>query len=147
MRAPAVIATACVVALLSAASAAAQNPPQEFWTARTQRDEARARRDRAAFERLTAANFVVVDQMGRVENRSERAERLARPGPGPIVTTQRSNERTAMYNNDTVVLFWQENGPAGPQNVTEIWVKDDGQWKVAAAHVSQPPPAAGRQGR
>ena len=148
MRATCVLATVVVAGLLSVASAYAQNPPQEFWTARTERDEARSKRDRLTFERLTAAKFVVVDQTGRVENRTERAERLARlGGPGPIVTTQRTNERTAMYNNDTVVLFWQENGPSGMQNVTETWVRDDGQWKVAAAHVSQSPPGPGRGGR
>ena len=140
------LTTAVVAGLLSVAPAYAQNPPQDFLTARAQREEARAKRDRATFERLTTANFVVVDQLGRIENRTQRADRLARgEGPGPIVTPH-NNARTAVYNNDTVVLFWQENTPAGVQDVTEIRVKDGGQWKVAAAHVSQPPPGDGREG-
>jgi hypothetical protein len=137
---------AFAIGLLVASVASAQNLPRDCVTARAQREEARVKRDRATFERLTTADFVVVDQLGRIENQKERAERLARPGggPGPVVAP-RTEERTAIYNNDTIVLYWQENTANGIQNVTEIWVKDGGQWKVAAAHVSQPPVGAGRE--
>jgi hypothetical protein len=56
------------------------------------------------------------------------------------------DERTAMYNNDTVLLFWQQNTPNGIMNFMETWVKDGGQWKCAAAHVSRPAVGGGREG-
>jgi len=136
MRFTVFVATSVVV-LLCAAPASAQNPPPEFRTAYAQREEARAKRDRATFERLTTDSFVVVDPAGVIGDKKERAERLGRAGgPGPFVTSDRMNERTAIYNGDTVVMYWQQKTPTGIQNLTEIWVKEGGQWKCAAAHVS-----------
>lgn len=133
------LATLVIVTFSIVARVDGQTPPPDFLAARNQREEARANRDRATFERLTTDGFVVVDGMGRIGDKKERAERLTRGGggPGPFVATERLNERIAMYNGDTVVLYWQQKAPGGLENVTEMWVRDAGQWKCASAHVSQ----------
>lgn len=133
-------------------TAAAQSVPAEFNEARTQRMDALFKGDRATYERLTTENFVTVDPGGRVENKAERAGRINPPatpptGPNPLMAG-RLNERFAVYNNDTIVVFWQTKTPNGMQNFMETWVRENGQWKCAAAHVSRPAAAAeGRGGR
>ena len=139
LAACALMLAATVVAAAQQA-AAAQNPPAEFWAARHEREQARAKRDSATFERLTTDGFVVIDPAGRLGDKKERAERLGRAGgAAPFVPAERLNERTAMYNADTVVLYWQQKAPTGLEHVTEIWVREAGQWKAAAAHVSRVP--------
>jgi hypothetical protein len=147
-------ALAAILMLLGAfvTTAGAQTIPAEFEQARTQRMDALFKGDRATYERLTTENFVTVDPGGRVENKAERTARINAPatpptGPNPLMAG-RMNERTAMYNNDTIVVFWQTKTPNGMQNFMETWVRENGQWKCAAAHVSRPAPAAeGRGGR
>jgi hypothetical protein len=93
------------------------------------------------FERMTTDGFVIVDVMGRLGDKKERLERMGRGGRagrgGPFVATTKMNERVSVYNGDTVVLYWQQKAPEGLEHVTEIWVREAGQWKVAAAHVSR----------
>lgn len=134
------LATLLLVSLSVATRLDAQAPPADFVAARNQREQARATRNAAVFERLTTDNFVVVDPMGRLGDKKERLERLGRAGGvAPFVATPRLNERVAVYNGDTVVLYWQQQTPEGLEHVTEIWVREAGQWKAAAAHVSRVP--------
>ncbi len=149
MRLPCVVTAAILAGLVGVSVAFAQDLPADLTQARSDRREAMIRRIPAAFDRLTAEAFVVVDQTGRVENKAERAARiipLATPPQGPLAPPQRLNEHTAMYNDDTAIFFWQQNTQRGLQNFMETWVKEDGQWKCAATHVSLPV-AGGRGGR
>jgi hypothetical protein len=134
-------ATLLVIGLAVPARVGAQAPPPDFWAAQKQREQARATRDRATFDRLTTDGFIVVDAMGRLGDKKERLERMGRAGGGgrggPFVATQKMNERVSLYNGDTVVLYWQQNAPEGLEHVTEVWVREAGQWKVAAAHVAR----------
>jgi hypothetical protein len=148
----ATLAAALILAGGMGTTATAQSVPAEFNEARTQRMDALFKGDRATYERLTTENFVTIDPEGRVENKAERAGRITAPatprtGPNPLMSG-RMNERTAVYNNDTIVVFWQTKTPNGVQNFMETWVRENGQWKCAAAHVSRPAaPAEGRGGR
>jgi hypothetical protein len=131
---------------VSGSVAYAQDIPADLTQARAERRESMIRGNPAAFDKLTAASFVSVDQTGRVENKAERASRVvapATPPQGPLAPPQRLNERISMFNNDMVVFFWQQTMPQGLQTFTETWVKENGQWKCAASHVSLPVAAAG----
>lgn len=149
MRLTSIASVMMIAGVISVSAASAQNLPADFVKARNERVEALAKGDRATFDKLTTANFVVADAMGRVESKAERAERVVPPqnppqGGGPA---QRMNEHTAMYNKNTVVLFWQQMGGNGTMNFMETWVKEGGQWKCAAAHVSRPAaPGGAREG-
>ena len=139
-----IVATAAlVIGIVSASVASAQNMPADFLKAREERIAALAKGDRAAFDRLTAANFVVTDPTGRVENKAERGARVvppATPAPSPLAAP-RQKETMAMYNNDTIVLRWSTSQGGGTMHFTETWVKDGGQWKCASAHLSRIAPA------
>ena len=127
----------------------AQDLPADLTQARADRRESMIRGNPPVFDKLTTAGFISVDQTGRVETKAERASRIqapATPAQGPLAPPQRLNEHITMYNSDMVVFYWQQTGPQGTQNFTETWVKDNGQWKCAASHVSTPVPAPARGG-
>ena len=130
------------VAIAAHAQAPPSTPTPDFWAARTEREQARVTANQAVFERMTTDAFFVVDPTGFIGDKKERLGRMARRGGagrgGAVVPRPKLNERATVYNGDTVVLYWQEKGPEGLEHVTETWVREGGQWKVAAAHVSRP---------
>jgi hypothetical protein len=150
MRVPHVAGAAVLAAIISVSSANAQDIPADLTQARADRREAMIRGNPANFDKLTAASWVSVDAAGKVENKAERASRIvapATPPQGPLAPPQRLNERISMFNNDTVIFFWQQTVAQGLQNFTETWIRENGQWKCAAQHQSlpvAPAPAAGR---
>ena len=140
MRIPSA-AAAVLAATLSVSSAYAQDIPADLTQARADRREAMIRGNPANFDKLTAATWISVDPTGKIENKADRASRIvapATPPQGPLAPPQRLNERISMFNNDTVIFFWQQTMPQGLQNFTETWVKENGQWKCAAQHQSLP---------
>ena len=137
------VATAAfVIGIVSASVASAQNMPADFLKAREERIAALANGDRAAFDRLTAANFIVTDPTGRVENKTERGARVVPPATPPGVAAPREKETMAIYNNDTIVLRWSTSQGGATNHFTETWVKDGAQWKCATAHITRIAPAA-----
>ena len=146
---------ATVVALVlgfTSASFAQQNMPADFLKARQERIDALAKGDRAAFDRLTTANFIVTDPTGRVENKAERGARVVPPqapagGGGGGLGAARENETMSLYNNDTIVLRWSASQGGATNHFTETWVKEGGQWKCATAMISRIAPAGAGGGR
>ena len=146
MRLAQIAAAGVLAAIMSGSVVHAQNLPADLTQARADRREAMIRGNPAAFDKLTAAQWVSVDPAGHVETKADRASRIvapATPPTGPLAPPQRLDERISIFNNDTVVFFWQQTMPQGLQNFTETWVKENGQWKCASSHQSLPvaPPA------
>jgi uncharacterized protein DUF4440 len=148
-----------IVGLIGTADIFAQNLPTDLVKARVDRREAMIKGDGAVFDRLTSTNYISYDQTGRVETKAQRASRLqppATPPQGPIAPPDRLNEHISMFNNDSVVFFWQQRTPQGLGNFMETWVKENGQWKCAGSAFSLPvvaqapgssPEGVGRRGR
>jgi hypothetical protein len=137
-----------LVVVAGISPAFAQNLPADLVQARADRRAAMIQGNPANFDKLTTADYIGVDATGRVETKAERASRIQAPAtpPGPLAPPQRLNEHTLMYNNDTVVFFWQQTNPQGTQFFSETWVKDNGQWKCAESHQSFGVPAPARGG-
>ena len=148
MRLCHIAAAAVLVGLMSTSNALAQNLPADLVQARADRRAAMIQGNPANFDKLTTADFIGVDATGRVETKAERASRIQAPAtpPGPLAPPQRLNEHTLMYNNDTVVFFWQQTNAQGMQNFSETWVRENGQWKCAESHQSIGVPAPERGG-
>jgi hypothetical protein len=136
-----VAVAALLVGLASSSVASAQNMPADFLKARQERIDALAKGDKAAFDRLTAAGFIVTDPTGRVENKTERGARVVPPTTAPGPAAPREKETMAIYNNSTVVIHWSTSQQGATNYFTETWVKDGAQWKCAAAHISRIAPA------
>lgn len=119
-----------LAALAFAPAAAAQQPDPEFVKARQARSVAIQKGDKATFDRMTTANFLVVNAAGVVETREQRVGRADKPLPGGGGMGG-EEEKVSVYG-DTVVLNWKQ----GNNRFIEVWVKDAGQWKVAAVQMT-----------
>jgi hypothetical protein len=136
---------ALVGAFVSGAAVSAQNVPADLVKARQERTEALAKGDRAAFDRLTTDNFIVIDAQGRVENKTERGARVMPPAnPPQNPPAAHENEKISVYNNDAALLSWTQTVQGAPLHFMETWVKDGGAWKCAAANINRPDAPAGR---
>jgi hypothetical protein len=135
--------------IVGVTSAFAQTLPADLVQARADRRAAMIQGHPANFDKLTTADFIGIDATGRVETKAQRAARIQLPAtpPGPLAPPQRLNEHTLVYNNDTVIFFWQQTNAQGTQNFSETWVKDNGQWKCAQSHQSLTPQAGAAGGR
>ncbi len=105
----------------------AQAPP-DFVQAARARDEAIDKVDIATWERLTATNFTVVNDIGRFLTRAERIAEFknAKPAASPSVCGQ-----------EQIVLF--ANGAAATRRCLtagswwlEVWVKSASGWQAVA---------------
>lgn len=147
MRLRYVATAALVIGAISASVASAQQIDPAFTKARAERTQAMRAGDKATFDKLTADTFIVTDPTGRVENKAERGARVVPPAnppqgqPAPLM-----NEKIHPYNNgNAIVLTWQAQQQGQTAHFLEVWVKEGGQWKVAAVQISRPvPPAEGR---
>lgn len=136
-----------VLGLFSAGVVSAQSVDPAFQKARQERNAAMRTGDMDAFNKYTTDNFLVVDPTGRVENKQERGARVAAaknnpPPAGGGGQPQLLDEKIDVYGN-SVVLNWHAPGPqAREMHFTEVWVKQDGTWKCATAHISMDPAKA-----
>jgi ketosteroid isomerase-like protein len=128
--------------LLSAPIVCAQSPEPAFTKAREERDQSIRAADAATYDKYTTDKFIVVDQNGNVRNLSDQNARFqAQAGRPPNAQAQQPQaphmeEKIDVYGN-TVVLNWaQKNNQGATSRFTEVWVKENGIWKCAAAHAS-----------
>jgi ketosteroid isomerase-like protein len=136
-----VFAAACAFSVLSAATLWAQSPEPAFLKAREERDQSIRTADAAVYNKYTTDKFIVVDQNGNVRNLADQDARFkAQAGRPPNAQAQPAaphmEEKIDVYG-DTVVLNWaQKNNQGATSRFTEVWVKENGTWKCAAAHAS-----------
>ena len=106
----------------------AQVPP-ELRAAMQSRLEAVRSKDVAAWDRLTAEEFTVVVPEGRMMNKAERLAALKSEKPERPHATE--HEEIQVYGKTAVRRFID-----GSEWVLEIWVRQDGAWRVVAAQVN-----------
>ena len=107
---------------------AAQTPP-ELRTAMQQRLEAVWSKDAVAWASLTADEFTVVVPKGALQTKTERIAALRLEDPEPVHAVR--NEQIHMYGDAAVHRFVD-----GSEWVLEVWVRQDGAWRVVAAQVN-----------
>ncbi|HEY2933714.1 MAG TPA: nuclear transport factor 2 family protein [Acidobacteriota bacterium] len=91
--------------------------------------EAVWKKDAATWSRLTADEFTVVVPEGRLMTKAERLAALKTEKPQPAHAVQ--HEQVRAYG-ETVVRRFVDDG----EWVLEIWVRQDGAWRVVAAQVN-----------
>ena len=114
--------------LLSPIPAAAQVPP-DLRQAMQARLEAVWKKDTAAWSRLTADEFTVVVPEGWLQTKVDRLAALTREPPQSPHAIQR--EQIQVYKDTAVRRFIDGN-----EWVLEVWVRQDGVWRVVAAQVN-----------
>lgn len=101
--------------------------------------EARARaereRDGDAFARLTTDNFMLITRDGNVMDKAARTAEV-REGQ-PRLKALPAGERIRVFGSSAAIRTRLAHTPEGTQvRFTTVWVKEDGQWKVASTQVT-----------
>jgi hypothetical protein len=118
------------VALLTAARSSAEQLPADLQQAIRARDEARFKKDAATWDRLTTADFTLVNADGRIMTKAERLTQMKSEEPeSPRMAQQ---QQVTRYG-DTVILREKQQDGAW---VISVWVKDAHAWRVAAVQIT-----------
>jgi len=104
-------------------------PPRELREAMRMRLEAVWKKDAVTWSRLTADEFTVVVPEGRLMNKAERLAALKEEKPEPHHAIQ--NEQVQAYGGTVLHRFIDGN-----EWVLEVWVRQNGAWRVVAAQVN-----------
>jgi ketosteroid isomerase-like protein len=100
-------------------------------------ERARAERDGdvESFARLTADNFVLINARGQLLDKNARVAQVTTGAPRTEAVS--GAERVRMFGDGTAIRTRLATRPDGEVRITTIWVKEDGQWRVASAHVTR----------
>jgi len=96
------------------------------------RAAAERNRDIETFSRLTTDDFTLTNEMGEVITRRERIERLE---AGQRQAQSQSDERIRVYGN-AALRTRRITLEGKPLRMLTVWVKQVGQWKVAATQIT-----------
>lgn len=122
--------TTCFVALMClAASAVGAQVPADLQKTIEERDQAVAKADAAAWDRLTADDFTLVDETGAFMTKAERLAQIRTQKPSPSTAFQRVQVKR--YGDAYVRRFL-----SGDIWVLDIWVRQPAGWRVAAVQVT-----------
>lgn len=92
-------------------------------------------RDIDTFSRLTTDNFVLITRRGEILDKAGRIAQV-REGERRLEAVS-AGERVRMFGDSTAIRTRLANTPEGDQiRFMTVWVKEDGQWKVASTQVT-----------
>ena len=106
----------------------AQAPP-ELREAMRSRLEAVWKKDAVTWARLTADEFTIVVPEGRLMNKAERLAALKAEKAEPVHALQ--HEQIRVYGETVLRRFVDGN-----EWVLEVWVRQNGEWRVVSAQVN-----------
>jgi len=118
-----------LVAMLCIATSAHAQAPADLSAAMGARDSAISKVDAATWDRLTASSFTVVQDDGVMMSKAERLAQLKTQKPTPF--TPRLRETVTRYG-DTYLARYLSGGTWE----IELWIREDGRWKVAAVQIT-----------
>ena len=100
--------------------------------------DARARsereRDADTFGRLTTDNFVLITATGQMVDKAARLAQLTTGRPRTEAVS--GAERVRMFGENTAIRTRLATRDGTEVRITTVWVKEDGQWKVASTQVT-----------
>ena len=139
----------CVVMLCEAQTkqpriARAEKIRQEIANAENELTEALFKADRDALDRLWSDEFVFTNPAGKVSRKAQRLAAL-KPGTQSMIESNHSDKIEAYPYNDgaavaTILSTWKtktSNEEVVEQyQATHFWIKEQGRWRLVAAHIS-----------
>jgi len=137
-----VAASLFAIVLLSGLGISAQSVDPAYQKIKKARDIAMQTGDDKVYGRYTTDNFWVVMPDGSVQTKQDRIKSLIamkKAAPASQSQSQPKPPRGEKVNayGDTIVVSWIDAIEGGKDaRFSETWVKQDGTWKWAAAHVS-----------
>jgi hypothetical protein len=131
--------SAALIVLASASVSFAQaQPDKALQDAQAARSEALRAGDGAAWGKYTTDDFVVVGVDGATKTKSERiseinASKSSSPAAAP---SSRPQTKWRMYGTTTAIGVTETTVADKPAVVTNVWVKQQGTWKVATVQLT-----------
>jgi hypothetical protein len=118
-----------ILLFLMAVPASGDQIPAELREAVKARLEAVWKKDASTWDRLTADEFTIVVPEGTMQSKAERISALKAEKPQAVHSLQR--EKFQRYGETVVHRFVDVD-----EWVLEVWVRQDGVWRVVAAQVN-----------
>lgn len=150
-----VLVAAAFMAMVSPLTACAATP-QEATIRELEQQQAKSAiaGDRAALERLFAADFRVINPSGSVVSRAELLDLLTGGGPSPYSSASYETQTVALRGDvawsvglETVVFRPDVRNMQGAQpgqtvqrRITHVWERQGGEWKLALRHATNVAP-------
>jgi uncharacterized protein DUF4440 len=119
---------AALLVAVSAAAGADTGIPSDLQQAMRERGTALDAGDAAAWDRLTSADFTLVNNEGTVLTKAERLAALKKQGP---VARTSEQEQVRMYGNTAV-----QRSLVGDVRVIQVWVRQPQGWQVVATQLT-----------
>ncbi len=104
--------------------------PADLLKAARERDQAVDKADAVVWDRLTADDFTVVNETGRLLTKADRIAELKKSKPDAVLSPCQQ-EQIKVYG-DTAVRRCLDGGV----RVIEVWVKSSAGWRAAAVQVT-----------
>jgi uncharacterized protein DUF4440 len=117
----------------------AQSLPQDFLKAQSERNAAMRSSDAKVYGRYTLDSFMVVMPDGSMQSKEQRMAIMSKAQQSPNSGAPRDGgprEETQIIAGNTIIVNWIAAIQGKDARFTEVWVKQNGAWKVAGAHVS-----------
>jgi hypothetical protein len=138
----------CFVGLLAVVPAHAQTQSAvEAGVIKAKQDRmvAEWKKDRAAYERLTADEFIYTSSVGNTANKSQDVDETMQSKVVWLSSPSLSDVRVRVYGDVAVATYLDTtkvtiDGKAGDDfRYTDVWVRRDGRWQLVASHGSRIP--------
>jgi ketosteroid isomerase-like protein len=139
------VAAVAVVGLLVFSPANAQTQSaveREIIKAEQDRAVASWKKDRAAYERLTADEFIYTSSAGSTSNKVEDVAETMESKVVWLSPPSFSEVRVRVYGDVAVATYLDttkvtiDGKPGNDFRYTDVWVKRDGRWQLVASHGS-----------
>jgi len=133
------ILSAALIVLASASVSFAQGQPDKaLQDAQAARSQALRTGDGAAWGKYTTDDFIVVGPDGGTKTKSERiseinASKASSPAAAPSNPPQ---TKWRMYGTTTAIGITETTVAGKPTMVTDVWVKQQGMWRVATVQLT-----------
>lgn len=142
----AILMSASLVQGQSPARQARSNAKDESAVLKLEREwlDAYMRRDAAAMRPMLTDDFTITYSNGQVFNKEQELANLTQPGAAaaPRITLSTEDTRVRFYGNTAITTGrFIEKGPSFSlqSRYTDIYVKQNGRWRIAASHLSRLP--------
>jgi ketosteroid isomerase-like protein len=123
----------------------ADNPEQELRERLREWDEAYARRDREALNRILADDLFFTDAAGKVNNKAQYIMAIIKSPDISLIESVGSDDLKIRLYGDAAVVTGRSGIRGRPRHpatrnlfrFTDLWVKRQGRWQVVASQVTR----------
>jgi ketosteroid isomerase-like protein len=123
----------------------ADNPEQELRERLREWDEAYARRDTEALNRILADDFFFTDAAGTVNNKTQYIMAVIKSPDITLIEPVKSDDLSIRLYGDVAVVTGRTGIRGRPRHpasrdlfrFTDVWVKRQGRWQVVASQVTR----------